>query len=56
VIDSEMKAVDPETDIPESLRKAYFELLRAGLQSRLAADDDYKLIKGSGKTPFLDRI
>lgn len=56
IIDSEMKSVNAESDIPESLRQAYFDLLKAGLKSRLAADDDYKQIKGSGKTPFLDKI
>ena len=53
-VDDEMKQVNAETDIPEPLRNAYFDLLKAAVKTRLNADDDYKQIKGSGKTPNLD--
>ena len=36
VIDSEMSAIDAETGIPEALRQAYFDLLKAGVKTRLA--------------------
>ena len=42
VLDEEMKKIDAETDIPEPLKKAYFEMVRAGIKSRLANDNDYK--------------
>ena len=56
VIEEEMKKIDAETGIPESLRNAYFELLKQGVKSRLAADEDYKRIKGTDRTGFLDRL
>lgn len=56
VIEDEMKKIDAETDIPESLRNAYFALLKAGVKSRLAADEDYKVIKGTERTTFLDKL
>ena len=45
VLDEEMKKIDAETDIPEPLKKAYFEMVRAGIKSRLANDNDYKQLK-----------
>lgn len=56
VIDNEMKNIDAETGIPEALRQAYFDLVKAGVKTRLASDDDYKRIKGSGKTAYLDQL
>lgn len=54
-IDDEMKKIDSQ-EIPEGLRDAYFNLLKASLKTRLAADDDYKRMQGSGKTQFLDKM
>ena len=56
VVEDEMKKINAEVDIPESLRNAYFELLKAGVKSRLAVDEDYKVIKGTTRTPFLDKL
>jgi hypothetical protein len=42
IIDSEMKKINPEVDLPAELRKAYFDMLVAGVKSRLASDQDYK--------------
>lgn len=54
VVDTEMKKISAETDLPEELRKAYFDLLIAGVKSRLASDADYKSLKGTGRTKYLD--
>lgn len=56
VIEEEMKKINSATEIPESLRNAYFALLKAGVKSRLAADEDYKRIKGTDRTTFLDQL
>ena len=56
VIDTEMKKINAETDLPESLRKAYFDMLVAGVKSRLASDQDYKSLKGSGRFKHLDQL
>ena len=40
-----MKQIDAEADIPEPLKKAYFKMVKAGIKSRLAHDNDYKQIK-----------
>lgn len=40
-VDNEMKKVDPEAGIPEQLKKAYFNMIKAGMKSRLANDNDY---------------
>jgi hypothetical protein len=54
VVDTEMKKVKADTDLPAELRKAYFDMLVAGVKSRLASDQDYKSLKNTGKTKFLD--
>jgi len=45
IVDQEMKKIDAETDIPEPLKKAYFAMVKAGIKSRLANDNDYKHLK-----------
>ena len=37
-----MKQIDAESDIPDALKKAYFKMVKAGIKSRLANDNDYK--------------
>ena len=44
IIDQEMKKIDAEADIPEPLKQAYFKMIRAGIKSRLANDNDFKQI------------
>ena len=44
VIDQEMKKIDAEADIPAPLKEAYFNMIKAGIKSRLANDNDYKQI------------
>ena len=40
-VDNEMKKIDPEA-IPEALKKAFFDMVKAGIKSRLSNDNDYK--------------
>lgn len=42
VVDAEMRKIDADADIPEPLKQAYFDMVRAGIKSRLANDNDYK--------------
>ncbi len=42
VVDQQMKQIDAEADIPDALKKAYFKMVKAGIKSRLANDNDYK--------------
>ena len=37
-----MKKIDAEAEIPEPLKEAYFKMVKAGIKSRLANDNDYK--------------
>lgn len=39
-----MKKINAEEDIPESLHQAYFQMIKAGIKSRLANDNDFKQI------------
>ena len=41
VVDTEMKKINAAVDFPEELRIAYFDMLIAGVKSRLASDADY---------------
>lgn len=41
-VDAEMKKIDPEASIPEPLKKAFFNMVKAGVKSRLSNDSDYK--------------
>ena len=49
MIDTEMKNIDAVTGIPEPLKQAYYQMIKAGIKSRLANDNDYKQI--TMKTP-----
>lgn len=44
IVDEEMKKIDAVTGIPEPLKQAYFQMVQAGIKSRLANDNDYKQI------------
>ena len=56
VIDKELKKYDPETDIPHELAAQYFELVKAGIKARLANDNDFKALKGTGKLEYLEKL
>ena len=56
VVDSEMKKIDPESDFPEELLQAYFDMMRAGIKARLVEDKDYKTCKGTGRFEHLDKL
>ena len=45
IVDQELKKIDAEADIPEPLKQAYFEMVKAGIKSRLINDSDYQAIK-----------
>ena len=51
-VDEWMKQIDAEADIPEPLKKAYFKMVKAGIKSRLAHDNDYKQIKESSGSRY----
>ena len=36
-----MKKINAEADIPEPLKKAFFNMVKAGIKSRLANDSDF---------------
>jgi len=44
-VDEEMKKIKAEDDIPEPLKKAFFNMVKAGIKSRLACDNDYKELR-----------
>ena len=44
VIDGEMKKINAAEDIPEPVKEAYFRMIKAGIKSRLANDNDFKQI------------
>ena len=54
-VDQQMKGLDPDS-IPEDLRKAYFDMIRAGIKSRLIEDKDYDKLKNSGRFDYLDML
>ena len=56
VVDQQMKQINAETDIPDDLKKAYFKMVKAGIKSRLANDNDYKqlMAKQSDRFPHLN--
>ena len=58
IVDQQMKLIDAESDIPEALKKAYFQMVKAGVKSRLANDNDYKELKKKqpGRFPNLGQI
>ena len=56
IVDQETKKVDAETDIPEELKQAYIEMMRAGVKARLIDDADYKKLKGTGRYDYLDQL
>ena len=45
MVDTEMKKIDPEADIPEALKLAYFKMVKAGIKSRIQNDNDYRQIQ-----------
>ena len=47
-----MKKIDAEADIPAPLKEAYFNMIKAGIKSRLANDNDYKQIKMKNPNRF----
>ena len=55
-IDASMKAINPETDIPDSLIKAYYTMLQNGVKVRTSIDVDYEKVKGSGRFEHLDKM
>lgn len=57
-VDTEMKKIDPEAGIPEPLKQAYFAMVKAGIKSRLANDNDFKVLKAKNPDRFshLDNI
>ena len=44
-----MKKINAAEDIPEPVKEAYFRMIKAGIKSRLANDNDFKQI--TTKTP-----
>ena len=54
-VDVQMKGLVPES-IPEDLRQAYFDMIKAGIKSRLAEDQDYGKLKNSGRFDYLDML
>jgi hypothetical protein len=48
-IDQSMKAINPDTDIPDSLIKAYYTMLQNGVKVRTTLDGDYDQVKGTGR-------
>ena len=45
VVDQNLKTVDAESDIPDELKKAYFRMVKAGMKTRLANDNDWQEMK-----------
>ena len=56
VVDEELKKVDAKVDIPPELKKAYFDMMKAGIKARLASDKDYQKLKGSDRFQSLDKL
>lgn len=55
-VDNSMKEVNAQTDIPESLVKAYTNMMARGLRVREVLDGDYQKVKGTGKFEHLDKL
>ena len=52
IVDQEMKKIEAERDIPETLRQAYFNMIKAGMKSRLVNDNDYKQLKDTSGSRY----
>ena len=57
VVDANMKDIDAAL-LPEELKQAYFNMIKAGIKSRLVNDNDFKEIhdKTPGRFEFLERL
>lgn len=56
IVDTEIKKVDAEIDIPAELQQAYYDMLRAGVKARLCSDKDYQKLKGTNRFEYLDQL
>ena len=56
IVDSELKKVDAEIDIPAELQQAYYDMFRAGVKARLCSDKDYQKLKGTNRFEYLDQL
>jgi len=55
-IDASMKEINAETDIPDSLIKAYYDMLKCGVRVRTTIDTDYDQVRGIGRFQNLDEM
>lgn len=55
-VNESMKQINPESDIPDSLKQAFYAMMKAGVQSRIGQDADYQNLKGSGRFSALDKL
>ena len=52
VVDDNMKKIDAETNIPQPLKDAFFQMVKAGIKSRLTNDSDYRELHAKNPSRF----